>query len=636
VTDYDTSSSFSISPSNDQVLIGSNKEKLLRCATVCDSNQDIYNRSEHVIEWLISLLEKGHPLSISYSAGKDSSAVVVLALEAIRRCVERGDNIPQCYITHSNTLIENPAMGVYADSMLESLCKFSKKNKLPVEVIKVTPSMSSSFVYATIGRGKLPRFVNSAHRECSIDLKVRPQQKALKRVLKNASHNSSRPVVVLTGLRYSESNSRQLKMIDRGDGPRNLVAQENGSFSNTIIAEWDLTDVWELLMACDKKRGGIYETFVDDFEWTLKLYKDANEGSCVIITGDDGNKKSCGSRFGCAFCTVSGERDKSMEAMIDSDTEYSYLEGVNKFRNLLIKTQYDLDKRDWLGRSLSPAGYVRVRPDNYSSEFRRQLLRYLMTLDVLEQERAENHFEDLVSGAIEDTPKNRCLAEVKFQFITPDLILAVDLAWSVQRDFYHAFPALREWHEIYDQGRRYRIPDLEHHEKVPIPEARWFHVGTFDHKWGVDGLRDIYGEAVNPIRKPNNVPYMACKDPLSGRMRRIVTHETADELYIDPVEANIFVTCEFEGMYFDSLNRPASEGLIYLLDRGLIKLGKGQAAKYDLMARRGQYYNRLKESLSLSYLRKHMVENSISDESHKSLLVESKIENQEDQILLFA
>ena len=105
-------------------------------------------------------------------------------------------------------------------------------------------------------------------------------------------------------------------MRERGEDAGALVKTADGFYTCAIIADWEMEHVWELLMACEAKRGGPYQTFTQDFDWCLELYKEANEGMCAIITGDGGNKAACGSRFGCAWCTVTGERDKSMEAMI--------------------------------------------------------------------------------------------------------------------------------------------------------------------------------------------------------------------------------------------------------------------------------------------------------------------------------
>jgi 3'-phosphoadenosine 5'-phosphosulfate sulfotransferase (PAPS reductase)/FAD synthetase len=582
----------------------------------------IQEKAEKAISWIYQLLQKGHPIACGYSAGKDSTAVLVLLLEAIKRAVNDEILIPRCYVTHSDTMIENPAMSFYASSMLDQLEMYCRNNKLPLEIVRVTPSLSASFAYTTIGRGKLPTFANSGNRACSVDWKLRPQQKALRRVLSLTASESTQPLICLHGSRYEESSSRSGRMSSRGEGNTQLVENPDSTYGNAPIADWSLIDVWSLLMACDSNRGRIYETFVDDFDWCLKLYRDANEGTCAIVFGDGGNKSACGNRFGCAWCPpASRNGDKSMEAMIASDSEYGYLKGVNRFSRLLVNTQYDLTKREWLGRTLSDAGYVRIAPDYYDRFFKRNLLRYLITLDVLEEERAEEHEAALVRGEIEDNEVNRRLCSAQFNFITPQILLAIDFAWAVHGNFERAFPALREWYEIRFLGRRYEIPDTEMFPRVSIPETRWFHVGTFDHPWGIDGLRDPVGEAINSRRRPDRASFMACKDyGGSNDLRRVITHDTDDELTIDPQEAGIFLNLEFEDLFFETQNMDSKTGLLFLLDRGLIKIGKGMIAKYDFFTRRSAYYRRLAEDMNVSDLASAISENTIPNVEHAALL----------------
>jgi hypothetical protein len=72
-----------------------------------------------------------------------------------------------------------------------------------------------------------------------------------------------------------------------------------------------------------------------------------------------------------------------MESMV-KEPEFEHLTGLNRFRNYLLATQWDLSRRELVGRSLSEAGYIRVQTDVLSYAERINLLRYLLTLDALE------------------------------------------------------------------------------------------------------------------------------------------------------------------------------------------------------------------------------------------------------------
>jgi DNA sulfur modification protein DndC len=71
------------------------------------------------------------------------------------------------------------------------------------------------------------------------------------------------------------------------------------------------------------------------------MYRNAQAGECPLVV--DTTTPSCGnSRFGCWVCTVV-ERDRSMEAMIDSGEDW--LEPLLEFRDLLAETQTPEKKR---------------------------------------------------------------------------------------------------------------------------------------------------------------------------------------------------------------------------------------------------------------------------------------------------
>lgn len=388
-----------------------------------------------------------------------------------------------------------------------------------------------------------------------------------------------------------------------------------------------MAEVWELLMACDSKRGGPFRTYVDNFDLCLELYKEANEGVCAIITGDGGNKAACGSRFGCAWCTVTGERDKSMEAMIASAPEkHGHMEGINKFRNLLINTRWDMGRRDWIGRTRSEAGYINVTGTAYSAEMRRELLRYLLTLDVLEEERAEEHDARMFRGELEKTESNGMLRGITFQFITPKNLLAIDFAWSLSYGFDHAFPALTEWYEIRVLGKRYPILDAAPVEKGVMSEQRWFKLDAWQSPALEMGLQDAYLEATNKERYPDRPAMRTIRDRFEGKDRNIVYFEEADEMEIDPSDAMLFAD-EFDEAFYEMAKTLApTDSAKFYLNRGMVKLARGKAADYDEMARRAQFWRRMQRDLGGTDLRAYIRHLSISNAEHEAILESLKAE----------
>jgi len=543
-----------------------------------DKWNSIREKSEPAIQAIYQLIEENYTLAAGVSFGKDSLCVLVLAIEAMKRAIDNGLNPSTMYVTHSDTTVENPALGFYCKVMIECLEQYAIANNLPIKVVLAKPALTSTFAYTVIGRGRTPVFPNKKTRICSVDWKLRPQQRALKKILK--ASGCSNQVVSLVGTRYSESTNRGHKMAERGDSATNINIDVDGNRYIAPIADWDLEDVWELLMSVDSSRGQPFiSTFRANFDWTLKLYKDANEGACAIIVGDKGNKAACGSRFGCWTCTAVAN-DKSLNSMVASESgEYAHLKGLTRFRQYLVDTQFDLSLRTCFGHKVSPAGYLNYRPDNYNHYMRTRLLRYMITLDVEEEERAEQHYEAWLNGEIEHSEVNEMLCEPQFKHITPDVLLAIEFAWGLGHVSSSAFPALSIWYEIKHLGKRYHPPVLKEDEikKDKIPAKQWIYIGDIQAE---DGLRNRFLEG-----RRGSDGYIELDDEQAVRVSRM---EFDSELTIDREAAAIFMNLEFEDMYFQFANVDSAHGLFFLLDRGLIKMPKSKVRMYHDMAKRYQ------------------------------------------------
>ena len=178
---------------------------------------------DEAVEPLIEWLRLGYSLCISLSWGKDSTAVLVLTLEAMKRAKAAGIDVPQCFAITSDTTIENPALGVFFEVMSGELERFCVLNGLPFEYIRVEPPLSASFFYVTVGRGKLPRYPGMS-RDCSQDWKINPIIKAKKELAKQ----HGKPIISLVGTRFSESAEREQRMIERGDEAGKILTNPDG------------------------------------------------------------------------------------------------------------------------------------------------------------------------------------------------------------------------------------------------------------------------------------------------------------------------------------------------------------------------------------------------------------------------
>lgn len=578
-------------------------------------------RTEAAIAVLIDLIQRGFSCVMAMSGGKDSTVVTMLVLEAIRRVQAAGTRQGTHCVSSSSTGVENPAMENHLLRMHDEIAAWVASSQLPVEIHLVKPSLASGFVVTVIGRGTLPRFPeNGKHRTCSDDWKVKPQQRLATALREKALAAGHQETVTILGTRSEESAARAIRMAARGDNAAHPVRNDAGFLSLSLIADWTEGEVWEFLAAFNQATPP-FQSFTDNgasIGRMLELYRDGNEGTCGMFLGD-GKKAPCGSRFGCAVCTITGERDKSMESML-ADGKYAHLQGLNDFRNLLVATQHDMSRRELVGRTISEAGYAPIRPDVYNLLFRQALLRYALTLDAVERDRAEQLEADIITGRVADTPETRQLAEPQFELVSLEQLALIDFHHGMHHYAAHAFPALAIWYDVNVLGRRYPVPKLARVEPVKIPEKRWYKVGRYDAEAPADGLFDYNASQWNRYRHPQR--------PMQHRVidgQKTAWFETGSGLGVNAEEACAFITCTYPEKFCESLHHGGLDGTRYWLNEGIVILPEAMASRYQHMARRAQYFARLQDRLNMTpaELDKHLVEASITDAEHETLLAQS-------------
>jgi len=582
---------------------------------------------ERGVQAIYNLIVASHPLVFAVSGGKDSTVTTIIGLEAIRRARQAGIVQAQHYVTTANTTVENPAMFQHLLRFLDDVSEYCERHELDVVVKIAQPSLASQFVVSTIGRGTLARTNQNSvkdgksQRSCSTSWKVLPQIKLKKELEANAIRYGFKEPVTILGTRRSESSVRSAKMLERGESAAEVLRGATGDLTYSPIADWQTDDVWWMLSQFTDEAAFPFPSPVSarTINRMHDLYREANDGMCGVVLGEEGQRKSCGSRFGCSLCLMSGEQDKSMESLV-KEPKHVHLEGLNRFRNYLIATQWDLSLRELVGRTISPAGYLRVQADTYSYEHRMSLLRMLLTLDALEIERAERHTEDLHAGIIEDNVTNRELCDVQFEMINSQQLVAIDFQLGMHHYCTHAFPALSAWYEVHELGRRHAIPSvIDPVQKGAIPLHGWFKVGNFDASVPTDGLRSYESELWNSYLNPGRPSSYA----VTPEGDRVCYFEESDVLSVDPVDANLMVNCEFKHLYLDAQRSTGLESSRFWLNKAFVKLPKGKAGIYNHMAKRGQYFAHLADRLNFSpaELDEYLIKHSISNSAHDALLV---------------
>ncbi len=295
-------------------------------------NNSFKEKFEESINILEQLYKKNKRWIVTYSGGKDSTALVVLSL--YMKTVHPDIDLN---ITYADTMMEIPQMAIVAKSFLESI-----KERYPAAVKIVTPELEDTYWVRMIGRGYPPP--GPRFRWCTPKIKIKPSRKL---------HEDSG--LFITGLRMGESQQRDIRLksscLNGGAnecGSEVWVNQKGIDVAAPII-HWSAEDVWYFLMMPGRKAVAETQLVVD-------LY---------------GNTSM---RFGCWMCTVV-MKDKTMIALAKS--------GDYKVKKLL-------EFREWIVEECKKPENRYFRKDGRKGrlriEFRKEILakleRLQMSLDI--------------------------------------------------------------------------------------------------------------------------------------------------------------------------------------------------------------------------------------------------------------
>lgn len=339
---------------------------------------------EDIYDEIIGLYKSDtRPWVMGFSGGKDSTVTLQLIWEALARLPE-GDRSKAVHVISSDTLVETPVITSYIGGILEKINTAAQQQRMPFTAQMVLPQLKDTFWVNMIGRGYPAPY--RRFRWCTDRLKIQPANRFIE---EQVDHYGE--VILVLGVRRAESATRaQVMSLHRKSGE--LVSRHSSLRSAWVYAPieaFTTEDVWSYLLSAKSPWGA-------DNRQLLTLYRNAQAGECPLVV--DTTTPSCGnSRFGCWTCTVV-ERDKSMEAMIESGDEW--MEPL-------------LDLRDWLASTRDPGSkheFREVRRRNgriqvwgeegdrvvwgpYKLDVRREILRRV--LEAQEQVRATGPDRDV-------------------------------------------------------------------------------------------------------------------------------------------------------------------------------------------------------------------------------------------------
>jgi DNA sulfur modification protein DndC len=525
-----------------------------------DSTDDKIAASRGAIK---ALMAAGKHLVVAFSAGKDSSVLLAIAIQALEELIAEQGTAPRMFVITSNTLLENPLMDNYSRGEIAKIQAYARSNNLPIKARIATPNTSNNYLVNIIG-GRLIASTPDSGRQCTVMMKVQPIQRLRKRLAREMGYSKTEAreqFVTLIGKRYSESESRGRGMHENGerpDAPVKIISDKAGKVYEWVmspIAQFTLDDVY---MTIAYVRNNMVTTY-SNFEELVEIYRSANEGSCMINVYAKGKPASsgCGSRTGCHVC-LAVKDDYSMDSML-KDEQFAWMRPLNDFRNYIQRNHYRIDKRNWLARTVNDDGSITLAPNAYAPQFCLDLLRYALTIDANEQ----------VSAA-------RMGIEPRFQLLRMKDIIAIDFLWA-RYGYQHALMACHTA-RLVQNGKRWVVPAADPGTSYPtrLPSIRKVTLPFADSDYGslASGSMDVLA-AVTGSLNPFAVP-------------------TGDEFTVDEDGAEMFwgfeldyalnkfgpVDCDGE-QGKDAFG--AAMGAHYFLRMGTVSLFKGSEGEFERM-----------------------------------------------------
>ena len=400
--------------------------------------QPLPKRVREIIDGIkLLVIEQPTALVIPYSAGKDSTVVVSLATAALRELSAEGllEDSLEHIVLSADTGVENPLVTQLMRAQHRAIQDFAVSHDLPLTTRIIRPSLSSSFQVSVLGgRRIMPTFGMGSG--CSVDWKVQPAQKAVKQHLAELPRGVR--AVTLLGSRTDESRKRSQNLVKQGARCNVEAISHDGQWLAYPIIDFTAEDVFNYLLM--SAPTGPLPTFREDQGDVLRLYANSSSGCALLATDNTaGGLQTCSARTGCFTCQVNGQEDGSLQSLVE--TVAPHLQPLVDFRSFLHEVSQRPQYRNYIGTERNRDGKVSMGAKGYAGWILLEMVRFLLSADADEAERA---------ARVGEKPA--------FQTLGITDIMAIDFWWSIRGLQKRPFEALRAWKAVHEHGERFSLP----------------------------------------------------------------------------------------------------------------------------------------------------------------------------------
>lgn len=355
------------------------------------------------------------PWIIGFSGGKDSTVLLTLVWLALRKIKE---SIPtpfqlrrSVYVVCNDTLVENPIISTYVDTVLQKIEEAAREQDMPILVRKTIPRLEDTFWVNVIGKGyPVP---NTAFRWCTERMKIKPTARFITEQVDECGE-----AIILIGTRKAESATRARSIKKHEIHGERLTHHTllHNTYVYAPIKELMLEEVWYIINAIPSPWG-----FDNSILFNIYLDASADDYECPTVVTDKSHG-SCGqSRFGCWVCTVVKD-DKSMRSLIQKGR--NWMQPLYDFRVQLDQERNIIANRMPFRRDGRPA-VNDMGP--YIFSYRASVLKRLLQIQQVLQEH-----------------------DPKIKLISDQELIAIQVNWY--RDFNFGYSVSEIYNSIYKQS----------------------------------------------------------------------------------------------------------------------------------------------------------------------------------------